>query len=272
MKFSHFHVLLLCFGLFLAACGEVAQGEPEAERTGVVHLRAEGRSCSGTLIAPYLVLTARHCISDVVPDDKLTQCERSHFDETQPPFLPDVFLTTSDGSTVDYTARAHARTEQVAITDSQHLCGNDIALLILDRSLPAELVKPIDLRLKPQTAKDESYELLGFGRTKDDPRGSRTRRSHYGFVECVSSLCQAPIGMHEFMGQSSACSGDSGGPALDLDGRLMGILSRSAVPPGDICGGPSIFLMVEPLAEWIKAITLDVATERNLPLPDWAQP
>ncbi len=53
-------------------------------------------------------------------------------------------------------------------------------------------------------------------------------------VTCLGGLCTGAIGdsikESEWLGQDGTCPGDSGGPAIDGMGRVMGVLSRGAQP------------------------------------------
>ena len=56
-----------------SSASTIAGGEPAPEEWAVVGLLNGHGACSGTLIAPNLVLTAHHCVADSPPGNVLTQ-------------------------------------------------------------------------------------------------------------------------------------------------------------------------------------------------------
>lgn len=122
--------------------------------------------CSATLIAPSLVLTARHCIRDLV--------------------LNNARVWAFGYEPTDMTDATHAGRKLVGIREGFALgqaalcseregiswCGQDVALLALDEPIPASEVTPLALRDTPLGPEDEGKQLAvaGWG------HGSATRR------------------------------------------------------------------------------------------------
>src|SRR5690606_34850725 len=67
-----------------------------------------------------------------------------------------------------------------------------------------------------------------------------------------------------FVGDESVCEGDSGGPALDAEGRIVGVVSRGA----DNCG-PTIYSAVSPWRDWIVEVTERAMRLGRYGAPDW---
>src|SRR5204863_5796765 len=63
-----------------------------------------------------------------------------------------------------------------------------------------------------------------------------------------------------------ACSGDSGGPALDGDGRILGIMSRGRA---DSCSEVT-YTRLDRHASWLRAVVVRASKERGVDPPGWA--
>lgn len=193
------------------------------------------RTCSGVLIAPDVVLTAQHCIADS-PD--LIHCDSSAFGPTVEPIH--VFATTSDdmwGSGATWT-----RAREVMIPPGgAAVCGRDVAMVVLSSPVLEDAALPLTPRLDRAAEEGEPYAAVGFGNTDGEAEDAGLRRRRDGLlVECVGYSCgtSEQVAGSEWRGDSGACNGDSGGPAIDEDGRVLGITSRGPAGCNDpIYGG-----------------------------------
>src|SRR5690606_14757365 len=84
---------------------------------------------------------------------------------------------------------------------------------------------------EPRFTVGEVFSAVGYGASDPDPRravfGSRSARTD-SVVACLDyEGCQHHSADGEFEADGGACTGDSGGPALDESGAVMGVLSRS---------------------------------------------
>ncbi len=145
--------------------------------------------CSGTLIAPRLVLTAAHCVAGASSSSTL-----------------EVLL----GSDVTDPAAVLRRVAGVQVHPDYRKDGDpaDLALLLLAESAP---VAPIALNT---TALDgssvgQSVRLVGFGQTR--PTGDPPGQKRFG-TATLSEVQSTQLRI--VPGPSLSCHGDSGGPLL----------------------------------------------------------
>lgn len=215
----------------------VVGGSPDRGRHPAVVALMLGNEglCTGTLIAPDAVLTARHCVSIT---SESVQC---------PSIYPQVIRNRDPASIAILvgeklsTAQEIARGRQVDVLPYDDLCGKDIAVIRLDRAIFS--IRPASLRMKPVMS-GERIDLVGFGRRGD--------YSSVGEKYCRKSVKAIDATSREFLTAESSCSGDSGGPALDnRTGEIVGIVSRG----GPSCEGPearSIYTQVSAFPELLS--------------------
>ncbi|MBX3188415.1 MAG: trypsin-like serine protease [Labilithrix sp.] len=189
--------------------------------------------CTATLIAPNLVVTARHCVSAT---DPTAACNAGgepvsggalHGDRA--PSTLAVFTSTggvAPVTTVDLDAAARGKT--VVVDDATNVCNSDIAFLVLDASLTTPIAP---IRLGPP-ANAEKITAVGWGLTEiGELPAARMQRKD---VEVVGNGPMAypddaryGAGDAEFLVGESACAGDSGSPALAKSGAVIGVASRA---------------------------------------------
>ncbi len=222
-------------------------------------------ACTGTLIAPNLVLTARHCVASINGD--ASQCNSgATFGTTWPASQMRVF----NDQTFSYQTHYHP-VSQVIVPSENRTCGRDVALLILSESFTASAATPIEPRVGEQAHFNETYSAVGYGNTCgtcSDGGLARYRRDNLD-VACVGS-CGYPAyaGSEEFWGGDGVCSGDSGGPALDAQGRVIGVASRAGVDGGHCV--QSIYERVDAQCQLIKNTAVQAASAGGYTAPAWA--
>lgn len=245
------------------ALGPIAGGETDRNNTSVFGLfnQNSGGSCTGTLIAPNLVLTAQHCIADV--PTQFVICGQTQFGDID---APDGFLATSNVQL--FGSRDFYQGEEVFVPPgNRDLCSEDIALIILSQNVPASETVPYIPRIDIPATRGEDYVAVGYGNTSD-AGGSGTRRILVDReVRCYGSDCDQFGGQvqdGEFVGSDGTCQGDSGGPALDPQLRVFGVLSRG----GQGCTS-STYTDVSFNSDWMRSIGEQAADRGGYTAPFW---
>jgi hypothetical protein len=149
------------------------------------------------------------------------------------PYPASAFFTTNDPQP-DQDSEVFEAVDVRVPALGEDTCGYDVALIILSQNVPDSVSKPAVPRIDREVQPGELYTAVGYGLNgAGASTGSRMQLSGLT-IECQPGSCGEGVESTEFRGETGICSGDSGGPALDDDGKVVGVVSRG----GPDCSTP----------------------------------
>nr|WP_249225716.1 trypsin-like serine protease [Tardiphaga alba] len=228
-----------------ALVGGAERDQSALGRAVITIVGSRGNFCSGTLIAPTLVLSAAHCVTPGA-SYKIVQYDA----DRQPQLLAVKRVADHPG----FNAQGI----------KAHRASADVALLQLSDPLPGRTTLPLGIPTEPFQA-GQSYTIAGIGvAARGDGKSGGTVRSaqlvstsHPGKLQ-IRLLDPATNNERPGLG---ACTGDSGGPVLQQqNGRtiVIGVISwstgaKSAAGCGGLTGVTPLTLYRDWIVQTAKA-------------------
>lgn len=276
----------------VAACAATTDDAPDATRTTTAAIQggnadaadtfvvsvldSSNDTCTGTLIAPNLVLTARHCISKD-SGTSFVDCAADEFTETKAASL----YRVSTDEEPSFSASPYHVTKILVPKDAK-FCGNDIALLLLDKLVPKTEATPATPALDPNNASyGTTFTAIGYGTTEPGGNDDGARRRRNG----IPILCQPNDGSDcdpadyemtpaEIAAGNGLCEGDSGSGAFVTSTmtsgspKVVGVLSRAS-DDGTDCTD-AIYTRTDAFSQLIIEAAALAADAGGYNLPAWA--
>ncbi len=273
-------------GLMVAACAVLAScaadGEPlgvtaapvlngteDATDTAVIavdtFLPTGEELCSGYLIMPDLVLTARHCAAPVENPAGPCVTKGTNLMASGGAPLDPTKLGVYGETTLGATSKKHVVAEVTVLPGStgQSLCGNDLALLRL--AAPFEGVTPLALAITSPPNVGDVFTAIGYGVPAPNANTVTKRLSRGGLlVSSVGAGVRTTDG--EWIADTGPCAGDSGSPAVDQNGAAIGVMSRG---PKATCVS-MIYQRLDVHADFLVEQAKASALRLGVPVPAWA--
>jgi hypothetical protein len=223
-------------------------GVPDhGENPAIVALALAGLAgqwlCSGSLVAPDVVLTARHCLSAL--RDPIECPEEGPL---APVLVQPSSIQVLTGDELS-TAIEVARGRRLVVPAEDRLCGADVALVLLDA--PIEGVQPLQVR-PTGAAQGDRLVSVGFGRAPATGASVvKLVRDHV----LVSSTTSTELLVAEAPCQNGAC----GNPVLDeTSGEILGVASRAV---STSTSGEDAYTRADVFLDWIEqTLSLSSAT------------
>jgi hypothetical protein len=250
--------------------GQAIVGGAASTRRSVIRFSGAG-ICSATVLAPNLLLTAKHCVAqtfpgafncaqdgelEVDPDENVTYPDAGKFGDV----LPVADMTVGRAGTSPFAPRVAS----VLVSPGETICASDLALVILDRALDDPVLAPIRLAGPPLAG--EPLVAVGIGVASGTELAESLQERDVAVIAvgpAPGSSKTDPVQPGFFSIGEALCRGDSGGPALTPGGAAIGVASSVSNPDlvspsgtSDDCVGQYVrgkLQATEPHAELIRS-------------------
>jgi len=251
-----------------------APSGPEEDAVVFVIARASTLTarCTGTLVAPNLVITARHCVAEFAPrpftctpEGELAPGSEGG---TMGAVVPPENVRIVVGADPGFNPRDEAAVgREIFSVETSTICRSDIAMVVLDRDIPNMPVVP--MRLGRGNEIGERLRVVGYGLNEDAGSIVGTRRTRSGIrieeigeSEFLAEGDPVPPRMFLTLG-SMLCNGDSGGPAFLENGAITGVWSQ-VVGDCKAPGARNYFTQIAPFENTIVRPAFEAAGHEPL--------
>ena len=191
--------------------------------------------CTGTVLAPNLVLTARHCVA-ALPAGAF------YCDENGGPIDgggdvphygalidPTTIMIEANGSSTNPqlpNVSTSPRGSQILVPTETNRCKTDIALVVMDPAIDDPVIAPIQLDTAP--AVGATLTAVGWGLAEVAGPLTAPRQREVSVVAIGPQAGATPddaVWAHFFTVSQGLCYGDSGSPGRSSTGAVVGVAS-----------------------------------------------
>lgn len=211
---------------------EIIDGTAHPGDPGVMFLIADNALCTGALIAPRVILTAKHCILDVEPETVIVGMGESLFSGTR-----------------------YANVTEIRTTSGSRIEDKDIAVLLLDHAGSAQPYEWVSE--KNSLHRNDAITLIGYGQQMVGESGTGPS----GTKQLGTSRITRVYPQELAISGPTTCFGDSGGPGFLEDGRIAGVVSRGVTA----CDGPSLLTRTDAFRALLEQAVADTGGDTLAP-------
>lgn len=225
-----------------AIIGGDSSEEGEYPATGAL-VRGRTLTCTATLIAPDVVITAAHCLVDEGWGDLF--------------FTLDPDLTkTIDNLVPVLVYHQHPEFHVTGPDYAKMGKRNDLGIAILEEPIEGVAVEQLDTRAYLNEVSGETeLTLCGYGRDYwSTSRTAGIKRDAVVFVDAANSW-----ELRTTNEDPQPCKGDSGGPLFveTSEGRRVAGLVSRASGTSNMCDSGAIYTRVSPYVDWVEQASND---------------
>lgn len=212
--------------------------------------------CTGTLIAPRLVLTAAHCLDS----------SRSQIQSIAVVFSNNIDKVTQDQVRFGVKGAVHPDFLKSAMAGGD-ASWNDTALLKLDADAPVDF-KPARLpKADNLTAPKTMLMQMGYGRAEASRAATTDTSGILRQVSGIAVIKKSADGKELLLNEAKkgSCNGDSGGPAFvkERDGKLTLVGTDSRGTDEASCIGVGVYTNVASHLDWIAKTSAALLADKT---------